>query len=135
MEAEINILIVDPDRTYPALLRRMLTPFYPDNLPTAKKVVIAHDGESALGILKNEPFDLLITELVFHKDDPPPAGKLDGYAFMNEVRAQYPNLRVIALTGHIMKMEQAIRAKVERFLFKGDDLAKIAGAIFRHVFS
>lgn len=135
MDTETKILIVEPNSTYAALLKRMLSAHLPDNLPGASKIVIAPDGESALEALRDDLyFDLVITELVFFEKDPFKAGRLDGCSLLGKIRSEYPGLRVITLTAWYSRLGEAVSARFDAVLFKSDAMTKIINSVFRAAF-
>jgi signal transduction histidine kinase len=67
-----RVLVVDDDPAFRALARRLLT-------PAAERLTEAGDGAAALGMLRDDPPDLLLLDLTI----PPP----DGQAVLAELRA------------------------------------------------
>ncbi len=64
-------------------------------------VDVAHSGEQALELLRGQPYDLLITDLVL--------GDMDGLSLMHEARTVHPFLGIIMITGH-GSIESAVEA-------------------------
>ena len=73
-----------------------------DSLRVVDYVVdVAHSGEQALELLRGQPYDLLITDLVL--------GDMDGLSLMREARTVHPFLGIIMITGH-GSIESAVEA-------------------------
>ena len=69
-------------------------------------VDIAHSGEQALELLRGQPYDLLITDLVL--------GDMDGLGLMREALTVHPFLGIIMITGH-GSIESAVEAMRREF--------------------
>jgi signal transduction histidine kinase len=56
------------------------------------EAVTAKNGREALERLRNEPFTILITDIKMPE--------MDGFELMKTVRAEFPDIHIIAMTGH-----------------------------------
>ncbi len=112
-----RIMIVDDDQ----MAREMLTELLQ---PIGYTVRAAQNGESALDILREMTFDLLVVDLQM-----PGMG---GVEFMRRARALYPDVRMLVLTGHAGKESaiESLRLGVSEYLEKPvRDLHALASAI------
>ncbi|MCI0440498.1 MAG: response regulator, partial [Chloroflexi bacterium] len=112
-----RILIVDDDE----MLREMLSDFFQ---PMGYTVRAAPSGESALDLLKEMTFDLLVVDLQM-----PGMG---GVEFMRRAKSLYPDVRILILTAHSGKESaiQALRLGVSDYLEKPvRDLQALASAV------
>ena len=80
-----RVLIVDDDRMVCNLLE---TTFSKAGYETA----IAYDGDEALKALRNDPFDLTITDVVMPG--------MSGLELLKAIHRDHPDTRVVILTGH-----------------------------------
>jgi CheY-like chemotaxis protein len=84
MSQPLSILVVEDDPVMRALVGMLLE--------SAGHTAVGLGG--ALGaseIMKLEPFDLIVTDVLMPK--------MDGIAFIREVRLKWPNLPIIAISG------------------------------------
>jgi len=82
---ESRILIVDDDPQTLKLFSRILT-------KGGYHVTIEQSGEKAISVLDTGgPFDLMVLDLCMPKPD--------GFEILKEVRAQYPGLRTLVISG------------------------------------
>lgn len=79
-----HILVIDDDEPICELLQKMLE-------DSGHKVSIALNGESALGIHRDNPADLIITDLIMPVKS--------GIDTIKEFRKSSPNIKIIAITG------------------------------------
>ncbi len=88
------------------------------------EVVLAEDYETALEALRNEPFDLVLTDVVL------PGGK-DGMDLLPEVRRLHPHAPVVVMTayGTIEKAKRAMREGAYDFLEKPLDLPRLRAVV------
>lgn len=90
-----RVLIVDDDRAVRLLCQRVLE--------TAYAATSVSSGPSALELLAQESFDVLLTDLKMPG--------MDGFALLEEALKRQPGLRVIAMTGSLTTdMDQRLRA-------------------------
>jgi CheY-like chemotaxis protein len=79
-----HILIVDDDHLVRSVLRQMLE-------PEGYTVTEAPDGRVGLARWREEPADLLLTDLLMPEQD--------GIEIIRAVRKGWPNAKIIAMTG------------------------------------
>ncbi len=84
MEKE-RILIVDDE----ALIRDMVASYVSH---IGFEAVTAQNGREALERLRNEPFAILISDIKMPE--------MDGFELMKTVRSEFPDIHIIAMTGH-----------------------------------
>jgi signal transduction histidine kinase len=91
------------------------------------EVVVARRGEEALGLLRAQPFDLVLTDL--RLDD------LDGLAILAELRRRSPETPGIMLTGYasLDSAIQALREGAYDYLVKPCDVEELKAAVRRGV--
>lgn len=80
----VRILVIDDDEQINALLQEMLT-------SDQYQVLAAASGEEGVGLLRNEPVDLLITDMLMPD--------MDGVAVIQEVRRLWPLMKILAISG------------------------------------
>ena len=86
-----SILVVDDDRLIREILVDALT-------RTGYRVLQCDDGKDVMGILRNHPTDLLITDLFMENTD--------GLATISTVRKAFPNLKVVAISAGSSRIDQ-----------------------------
>lgn len=79
-----KILIVEDDDQ----LRDMLTQMFERE---EYEVVGSENGEEAIRVLRQSPVDLLVTDIIMPQ--------IDGTRLIMEIRKEYPNLKIIAISG------------------------------------
>jgi two-component system capsular synthesis sensor histidine kinase RcsC len=86
-------------------------------------VAEAESGSVGLAILREQPVDLVMTDLNMPG--------LTGWAVARLVKAMYPNLPVVLVTGdaHVMQVDRPERRYVDVLLAKPYDLAEIQAVI------
>ena len=106
------ILIVDDEPVLCAVLQRMLTKL-------DYHVVSAHDGLEALKILSNMNIDLVITDLRMPK--------MDGWALMQFVKKNMPQVPVILITGYhsIHTQTKATESSADGYISKPFSMGQI----------
>lgn len=116
----IQILVVDDEDPIRNLLARMIE-------LEGYKVWKASDCQSALKLLKAQPFDVVLCD-VFLPDG-------NGVDFIREIKKHRPEAEVILLTAHgnIPDGVQAIKNGAFDYITKGDDNRKIIPTISRAV--
>ena len=116
----IQILVIDDEDLIRNLLARMIE-------LEGYKVWKASDCQSALKLLKAQPFDVVLCD-VFLPDG-------NGVDFIREIKKHRPEAEVILLTAHgnIPDGVQAIKNGAFDYITKGDDNNKIIPLISRAV--
>jgi CheY-like chemotaxis protein len=79
-----RILIAEDDDQLREMLAQMLE-------QEEYEVVGSDNGEDAIRILRQSPFDLLITDIIMPQKD--------GTRLIMEIRKEFPNLQIIAISG------------------------------------
>ncbi len=93
--ADRRVLIVDDDPAVRQLCQRILQAVY--------QVTAAASGAEALDALRQQTFDLLLTDLKMPQ--------MDGYTLIDEVKKLHPSLPIVAMTGFLTgEMEQRWKA-------------------------
>ena len=116
----IQILVIDDEDPIRNLLARMIE-------LEGYKVWKASDCQSALKLLKAQPFDVVLCDVFL------PVG--NGVDFIREIKKHRPEAEVILLTAHgnIPDGVQAIKNGAFDYITKGDDNRKIIPTISRAV--
>ncbi len=79
-----RILIIDDDVQFRAMLRQMLE-------RAEYEVVDAPDGKVGMRLYREEPSDLVITDLIM--------SETEGIETIRELRRDFPNIKIIAISG------------------------------------
>jgi CheY-like chemotaxis protein len=79
-----QILVIDDDDEIRAVLRRMLE-------PAGYEIIEASNGEEGIRIYREHPTDVIITDLIMPKKE--------GVELIMELRTEFPDLKVIAISG------------------------------------
>ena len=95
-----RILVVDDESYVRDLLKRVLT-------RRGHDVDVAADGEAALELMGEHRYDLVLTDVVMPG--------IDGFDLLRRVKATYPAVTVIVLTGYARKQS------ISDFLLYGAD--------------
>ena len=95
-----RILVVDDESYVRVLLKRVLT-------RRGHDVYVADDGEAALELMGEHRYDLVLTDVVMPG--------IDGFDLLRRVKATYPAVTVIVLTGYARKQS------ISDFLLYGAD--------------
>jgi two-component system nitrogen regulation response regulator GlnG len=80
-------------------------------------VNLAKDGYEALSILKNNPPDLLILDVVM-------PGK-DGLSVFSTIKNLYPKTKVVIYTAHEKYKDTIYSRLAHKFLIKGEDVRQL----------
>jgi DNA-binding NtrC family response regulator len=85
--------------------------------------LVAENGETALGLLKSEPVDCVLTDVTMPG--------IDGYELQRAVRANWPNVPVVIMTayGTIPQAVQSIRDGAFEYITKPFDLDAVKKVI------
>jgi len=95
-----NILVVDDVQQITASLRRTLS-------AAGHEVTVANTVDDALAAMSQGPHDLVITDL-FIPDR-------DGLEFIKEVRARYPSVKILAISGGVGRFPADPYLKMSEF--------------------
>lgn len=79
-----RILIIDDEEMFRQMLRQMLE-------IAGYEVAEATDGEQGLALFRDKPADLVITDIFMPEKE--------GIATIHELKKDFPNLKLIAVTG------------------------------------
>jgi CheY-like chemotaxis protein len=79
-----RILVVDDESEFRSLVKRAL-PYY--------LVLEAEDGQAALDVVREEQLSLVLTDIRMPK--------MDGFALLTNLRGQFPDLPVLAVSGYV----------------------------------
>ena len=112
-----RILFVDDETAHLESLERLLHP-----MRTRWEMVFARSGAEALAWLETQPFDVLVTDIRMPL--------LDGVRLLRWVKARFPGMVRIALSGYFER-ELALEAaaSAHRYLVKPVDTDKLREAI------
>jgi CheY-like chemotaxis protein len=99
-----KVLIVEDNPNMSSLLADILSQCF--DLQSKK----AQDGEEALNILKDEIFDLVITDLMMPK--------MNGHELLKTVKQNFPDLPVVLITGYEAEFNPEEEPKPDGFLLK-----------------
>ncbi|MCG8568345.1 MAG: response regulator, partial [Desulfobacterales bacterium] len=104
-----NILVVDDEKDMTRLLQRTL------EMELDCKVSMAFSGEMALNILKQQPCELVITDIRMPG--------MDGFELLSQIKTLYTDLTVVMLTafGNIDSAVDAIKMGAYDFISKPFD--------------
>jgi CheY-like chemotaxis protein len=116
-----RILVVDDEPDICEILQEILH-------QAGHQVRVAPDGDSALAVLRGEPFDLILTDIFM-------PGK-EGIETIMEIRRDFPGIKIIAMSGggrsgELHYLEDAIELGAVRTLFKPfheGEVLKVVGA-------
>jgi len=80
-----NILVVDDEKLIRDLLKEGLEKF-------GYRVTVAGDGGEGLDLFRENPADLIITDIFMPEQD--------GHTFIHQILQAFPKTRIFAITGH-----------------------------------
>lgn len=105
MNDQPSILVVDDE----LLIRDLLYDFFNNQ---GWQISVAENGEKALELLKNQSFDLVLSDIKMPE--------LDGLRLTARLRETHPDLPVILMTGFpsVESAVEALRAKAEDYVIK-----------------
>ena len=92
------------------VLRQSLVSFLRAAFPKAE-VREAHNGREALDLLAVEPLDIVLLDARMPH--------LDGIEATREIKARWPQVRVVALALDVCQRDQALAAGADAWVFKG----------------
>jgi CheY-like chemotaxis protein len=87
-----SILVVEDEEKMRELLRRMLE-------RASFTVMTAPHGREALKLFRERPVDLAITDLMMPE--------MDGFELIRQLTAQWPSIRIIAISGADLRLDMA----------------------------
>ena len=87
----IRVLIVDDVSFVRSIIKEIVERFPPENVPVEWEVATAKDGQEASELMKNEPFNLVISDV-----DMP---NMNGLELLSFVKKAYPDTLVIMMSG------------------------------------
>jgi CheY-like chemotaxis protein len=87
-----SILVVEDEEKMRELLRRMLE-------RASFTVITAPHGREALKLFRERPVDLAITDLMMPE--------MDGFELIRQLTAQWPSIRIIAISGADLRLDMA----------------------------
>jgi CheY-like chemotaxis protein len=87
-----SILVVEDEEKMRELLRRMLE-------RASFTVLTAPHGREALKLFRERPVDLAITDLMMPE--------MDGFELIRQLTAQWPSIRIIAISGADLRLDMA----------------------------
>ena len=79
-----SILIIDDDNQFRTLLRKMLE-------RKGYEVIEASEGKEGIKLYRNNPADLIITDLIMPEKD--------GIETIQELKKDFPDIKIIAISG------------------------------------
>lgn len=113
-----RILVVDDEQEYRLVVQRFLTAL-------KYEASVASSAGEGLGMLDNERFDLVISDIRM--------SEMDGIEFMKEARLSYPHLDFIIMTGHegLYSYSDIIAAGATDFISKPFEVGKLKSKLER----
>jgi len=107
-----SILVVDDE----LLIRDLLYDFFQQQ---GWNIAVAENGERALEILRSRKIDVLLTDIKMPH--------MDGLSLTAQVRALYPTMPVVLMTGYpsVETAVEGIRVKVEDYIIKPFNINKL----------
>ncbi|MBU8934938.1 MAG: response regulator [candidate division Zixibacteria bacterium] len=84
MKNTISILIVDDEEVLRSLLEKILS-------REGYQIKCAEDGVTALEILREEPYDIVISDMQMPR--------MDGFELLRTIKSEFPNIGIIIMTG------------------------------------
>jgi CheY-like chemotaxis protein len=111
-----RVLLAEDEAAVREFIRRALTAH-------GHTVVAVADGAEALGRLATENYDLLLTDIVMPV--------MDGIALALKVAKEYPDLRILMMTGYAAEKQRAhnLELLVHDVLAKPFTMDQICGAV------
>lgn len=79
-----RILVIDDDDQVREMLRRMIH-------NAGHEVVVAADGDVGMAMYREHPADLIVTDIIMPEKD--------GWEAIVELRRDYPDIKIIAISG------------------------------------
>lgn len=120
--AKISVLVIDDNPQITALMEIELT-------GAGCRVQSVHSGRDGLRLLKQERFDLVITDIIMPD--------LDGFEVIMAINTMKPRPRIIAMTGGLARIDRnyllgvAIAMDVQSVLYKPFTMDELLGVVFQ----
>jgi len=107
-----RILVVDDE----LLIRDLLYDYF---ITQDWDIMVAEDGQKAVDYLKNQKFDIVLTDLKMPQ--------IDGMQLTERIRELYSNLPVVIMTGYpsLDSALDALRYKVDDYIIKPFNINKL----------
>ncbi|MBI3195036.1 MAG: response regulator [Ignavibacteriae bacterium] len=118
MDNQHNVLVVDDEEALRTVLSGEL-------VNEGYNVGTAADGDEAIAIIKQQPFDIVLLDIKMPK--------VDGFEVLKFIKKDYPDIKVIMLTA-FADLKNAIESKklgAEDFISKPYDLVDLLTTIER----
>jgi CheY-like chemotaxis protein len=109
-----SILVVEDEEKMRELLRRMLE-------RASFTVITAPHGREALKLFRERPVDLAITDLMMPE--------MDGFELIRQLTAQWPSIRIIAISGADLRLDMARQLGAKAVLKKPVTGAALVSAV------
>jgi CheY-like chemotaxis protein len=109
-----SILVVEDEEKMRELLRRMLE-------RASFTVLTAPHGREALKLFRERPVDLAITDLMMPE--------MDGFELIRQLTAQWPSIRIIAISGADLRLDMARQLGAKAVLKKPVTGAALVSAV------
>jgi len=111
-----KILVAEDEISVQAFIERALR-------HSGHQTVTVGDGLAALAALRNETFDLLLTDIVMPG--------LDGIALALKASKQYPEMKILLMSGYTSERQRAynLEALIHRVVEKPFTLEEICAAV------
>jgi two-component system, cell cycle response regulator CpdR len=111
-----RILVAEDDTAVSAFVARALQ-------HRGHEVTAVPDGSAALSALADEPFDLLLTDIVMPR--------LDGIALALKASKDHPGMKILLMTGFASERQRAhnLEALIHRVIAKPFTLEQICDAV------
>ena len=113
-----SILVIEDEQAVRGLFRAILE-------PVGYAVVEAVDGQDGLRQFRQTPTDVVITDMYMLREE--------GWGVIRQLRADYPTLRIVAVTGSELPDEhsEVLRLGINAMLQKPLGVAELRNAVAR----
>lgn len=122
MDQGTRVLVIDDDDQVRTLLQRILT-------SAGYQVTATADGDEALKSLAEQPFDLVVTDILMPRRE--------GLQVILDIRRDYPHLKIIAISGGsvrvptVMALDAAVTFGASIVLSKPIDIDELLKAVMQ----
>lgn len=110
----MNILIIDDDEEILSFMQDVLA-------GEGHRVALCSDGASGLGVLSSRRFDMVISDLRMPR--------MHGEYVIEIIRAKYPVLPIVVLSGYVTDEKALIKQGVDRVLTKPVDVEELFAVV------